>query len=149
MTETVKPAYFFEYPPCESFDMPTNKWLKDSAAVPSSPPWSTWNGRIHCSPTSWVGKVMLADPASMTVPLVVDRYRGNSINSVDDQGYSNGVKVPGKEDWVNGKWFAPKDWQVMPMNTDRAPTRKRVPDWVAVKRDNDRINSMVNNTVDV
>ena len=155
MTEIDKTAYFFEYPSVDRYypvlydpkDKTINKLTpnnnnmvtkKDNepGTVPSTPPWSTWNGRIHCSPTSWVGKVMLADPASMTIPLVFDNLTnsGKSINSVDADGYSNGVKAYGKEDWVNGKWFAPADWTKVAMGSERTPDRKRVPDWDAKER---------------
>ena len=77
---------------------------------------------------------MLADPACMAIPLVFDKPDGKSINSVTSDGYSNGVKAYGKEDWINGKWFAPADWSKVKMSTERTPGRKRVPDWVAQMR---------------
>ena len=133
MTEVVKSAYFFEYPQVDRFDMQTHSWLDENApaTVPSIPPWSTWSGRIHCSPDSWVGKRLLAD--TNTIPLVFHK-NGKSINSMDSDEYSKGVKAYGKEDWVNGMWFAPKDWSTVPMDSGRTPDRKKVPDWVAVKR---------------
>ena len=153
MTETDKTAYFFEYPGVDRYsnviydpkDKTVNKLTPNTnnivtkvdtrqGTVPSTPPWSTWNGRIHCSPKSWVGKVMLADPESMTIPLVFDKPDGKSINSIDSEGYSKGVKAYGKEDWINGKWFAPADWTKVQMSTGRTPDRKRVPDWVANER---------------
>ena len=62
-----------------------------------------------------------------------DKPDGKSINSIDAEGYSTGVKVYGKEDWINGKWFAP-DWTKVQMNSGRTPNRKSVPDWVAQQR---------------
>lgn len=150
MTDTDKSAYFFEYPgvnkstyvPYDDKDKTLNlqsvntnnvtiKWSNEPGTVPCTPPWSTWNGRIHCSPDSWVGKAMLADPASMAIPLVFDKPNGKSINSVDAE--VKGVKAYGKEDWINGKWFAP-DWTKVTMSTERTPDRKSVPDWVAKER---------------
>ena len=124
--------------------MATHSWLEENASptVPSTPPWSTWSGRIHCSPKSWVGKMMLADPASMTIPLVFNGS-GKSINNKDHDSYSKGVKAYGKEDWINGMWFAPKDWSTVLMDSGRTPDRKRVPDWVAIKRYNDAKNKTV------
>ena len=134
MAETSKAEYFFEFPTTDRYDEDNDVVLKKQVGtVPCTPPWSTWNGRIHCSPDSWVGKVMLADPASMTIPLVFNKYNGESVNSTDDPSYSKGVKAVGKEDWINGKWFAPADWSSISTG-DRTPDRKRVPDWVARKR---------------
>jgi hypothetical protein len=130
MTETVKTAYLFEYPQTDTFDLATNMWVEDTVTVPSTPPWSTWSGRIHCSRDSWVGKRLLADSASNTIPLVFNRS-GKSINSLDLETYSKGIKAPGKEDWINGMWFAPTDWSTVPMDSGRTPDRKRVPDWKA------------------
>jgi hypothetical protein len=71
----------------------------------------------------------------MAIPLVFDKaVDGKSINSVDSDEYSKGVKAYGKEDWINGKWFAPADWSKVQMSTQRTPDRKRVPDWVAKMR---------------
>ena len=152
MTDTDKSAYFFEYPGADRYtnvaydpkDKAISKLTPNGnnvvtkvdtrpGTVPSEPPWSTWNGRIHCSRDSWVGKAMLANPESGAIPLVFDKSDGKSINSVDAEGYSKGVKAYGKEDWINGKWFAP-DWTKIHMGTGRTPDRKRVPDWVAKDR---------------
>ena len=133
MTEVVNSAYFFEYPQVDRFDMGTHSWSEENASptVPCTPPWSTWSGRVHCSPDSWVGKRLLKD--SNTIPLVFDK-NGKSINNVNTEGYSNGIKAYGKEDWINGMWFAPNDWSTVSMDSGRTPDRKRVPDWVALKR---------------
>ena len=154
------PTYFFEYPAADqytevSYDENSKEDKKKYSGcrmmranenkiatmidtrpgtVPCEPPWSTWSGRLHCDPNSWVGKAMLADPACMAIPLVFDKPDGKSINSVDADGYSKGVKAYGKEDWINGKWFAPADWSKVKMSTERTPGRKRVPDWVAQMR---------------
>jgi len=155
-------AYFFEYPATDRYtdvdydeEIEKNKKNKEKKSVllapnankvttkidtrpgtvPCVPPWSTWSGRIHCDPNSWVGKMLRADPASKTIPLVFDKaVDGKSINSIEADGYSKGVKAYGKEDWINGMWFAPEDWSKVPMSTERTPNRKRVPDWVAQMR---------------
>ena len=155
------PAYFFEYPAADRYtEVPYDEKSKEDkkkysscrmlranenkiatmvdsrpGTVPCEPPWSTWSGRVHCDPNSWVGKMLRADPASKTIPLVFDKaVDGKSINSIDADGYSKGVKAYGKEDWINGMWFAPADWSKVQMSTGRTPDRKRVPDWVAQMR---------------
>lgn len=154
-------TYLFEYPAADQYtDVPYDENNKEDkkkysgcrmmranenkiatkidtrpGTVPCEPPWSTWSGRVHCDPNSWVGKMLLANSASKTIPLVFDKaVDGKSINSIDADGYSKGVKAYGKEDWINGMWFAPADWSKVKMSTQRTPDRKRVPDWVAQMR---------------
>ena len=71
------------------------RWIKkEVSAVPSSPPWTTFSGRIHCHKDSWVGRCLAEDPRSGLQPLV-DKDK---------------KPIPGKEDWVNGLWTAPENW---------------------------------------
>jgi len=71
------------------------EWVtKEYSGYPSSPPWTTFSGRLHCHKDSWVARVLREDSRSGLQPLV-DKDKKT---------------IPGKEDWVNGLWTAPENW---------------------------------------